>query len=839
MKRYSVVLFFILPLFMIAQVSEQTIISKWNFRKAGDTKWFPATIPGTVHTDLLKSKQIPDPFFGNNEKKVQWIENENWEYETKLSYTKSELSFDHIEMIFDGLDTYAKIFLNDTLILEANNMFVSWKVDVKRKLKVGENRIRILFESVVKIENAEAKKMPYRLPDNQRVFTRKAAFQYGWDFAPRIVTSGIWKDIKLKKWNLANIENCRISQNFTNDSTVIVQFDCRIKSETAANFFIGLSLRDSPKPLIQQSIKAIPGDSVYTFSYRIINPKRWWCNGMGDPDLYKFSVILFNDKKEIDKCDLQIGLRTLELVKEKDSKGESFYFKLNGIPVFMKGANYVPPDIFLPRISKSKYETIISDAVDANMNMLRVWGGGVYADDEFYDLCDEKGILVWQDFMFAGAMYPGNKNFTDNVLQEVKQQVIRLRNHPCIALWCGNNEIDEAWNNWGWQKEFHISKLDSGIIWNDYVELFQNSIPDVISENDGQRRNSYISSSPTSGWGRKESLTSGDCHYWGVWWGNEPFENYNKKVGRFMSEYGFQSFPSLTTIRKFVDTSEINIGSESLLNHQKHATGNQSMQQFLFDEYNPTNDFKKHIYLTQMQQAHSMKIAIEAHRRNKPYCMGSLFWQFNDCWPSVSWSTIDYYNNKKASYFEAKRSFRNLIFSVYPDRGNYEVHVISDSVKDIIGSVEIKIRDMRGKLLFVERTAVIPINKNSAQIVYVLQKAVVDTMDQKKLVASCILYGVDGNEICNSIFTFVKSKELGLLKPSVTITKINDKTFSVKSDVYVKDMQLQTADPSIQLNDNFIDLLPGKTKIIQILSDEKYRDIEHGISFMSMYDLSH
>jgi beta-mannosidase len=535
----------------MAQNSTVDLNASWQFKKSGSNPYYPAIVPGTIHTDLLNNKLIKDPFYSDNEKSLQWIENESWEYAGKFNCDNITLKNKHLELNFEGLDTYAKVFLNGQPILECNNMFRSWSVDVKPYLKGGENTLQIIFESAVKKGKADAAKLPYILPGDEKVFTRKAQYQYGWDWGPRFVTCGIYNPIKLHCWNDVSVISVNPIIKNINDSIADLAFIVETKSDTAIsgrlniNTYRGEINNAKLQYNTNYPLKLEKGINLDTFHYSIRNPKLWNSNGLGEANLYGYDVNLRYNGLAINHYGT-IGLRTLELIQEKDSVGQSFYFKLNGKPVFMKGANYIPQDNFVSRTTKLDYKKIIQMAKEANMNMLRVWGGGVYPNDEFYKECDRNGILVWQDFMFACAMYPGDSAYVENVKQEITEQIKRLRSHPSLALWCGNNEVDEGWQNWGWQKQYKYSKKDSAKIWNDYDNLFHNVIPQIVKEQNPSVY--YWPSSPSIGWGHKESLQQGDSHYWGVWWGNEPFETYTKKVGRFMSEYGFQAMPDIQYI---------------------------------------------------------------------------------------------------------------------------------------------------------------------------------------------------------------------------------------------------------------------------------------------------
>ncbi len=544
------------------------LTNNWQFHKEGETKWFKASVPGTVHTDLLANKLIPDPFYSDNESKLQWIDRCNWEYKTIFNVPEKIFLKSIVEMVFDGLDTYAGVYLNNKLILQADNMFRGWTVNVKPYLKRSNNELKILFASAQnKVDSIAKARLPLVLPDNNRVYVRKAQFQFGWDWGPKFVGCGIWKKIKLEG-------------------------------------------RDKPTP--------------------------------GPAVTFYFNNIL--------------------LVQKNDSTGTTFRFEKEGEPIYIKGANWIPADIFLPRIKKEDYRRMLQSAKDANMNMLRVWGGGVYEDDAFYDLCDSMGIMVWQDLMFAGGMYPGDDAFMDNVKEEVKYQVERLRHHPCIVLWCGNNEVDEAWNNWGWQDQFNLHGNDSAKVWNDYKRLFEDSLKKWVHDYDGTR--SYVASSPMHGWGHDESFKEGDSHYWGLWWGLEDWEAFENKTGRFVSEYGMQAMPNMNTIKTYTGTADRFLYSSAIQSHQKASEGfkklNYYLSRYFIDSAKIAKlDLEDYTYLTQCLQYYILKNSIAVHRSKYPANMGTLLWQMNDCWPVTSWSITDYSRQPKAAWYAVKEAYRD------------------------------------------------------------------------------------------------------------------------------------------------------------------------------------
>ncbi|MEI7483628.1 MAG: glycoside hydrolase family 2 protein [Ignavibacteriota bacterium] len=687
MKNKTRILFFIVLLLisncLFAQVTKVKF-DKWSFKNVKDTKYLPATVPGTAHTDLLANGIIEDPFYRDNEKKVQWIEQEDWIYRTEFSVENLESNRD---LVFEGLDTYAQVYLNGQSVLNADNMFMGYRVKgINKYLNKGNNILEIVFHSPIAIEDSLAKEfykqtVIKKLPGTGRIFTRKAAYHYGWDWSPRFVTCGIWRNTYMEVYEDNKINNVCINQAFNDDYTkAFLYFNIDLITETKYKYEISIVNKSD------NTVQSFP----YSKSVSVIieNPKLWWSNGLGKPYLYDFVVVLKKDSIALDTRSITTGIRKIELIQENDSEGKSFYFKLNGVPVFMKGANYIPADNFLPRVTKEKYRALIKTAKETNMNMLRVWGGGVYEDDEFYNQCDENGILVWQDFMFACAMYPWDKEFLMNVWKEATYNVMRLYNHPSIALWCGNNEIDEGWQNWGWQNSYNDKEKHN--IWNGYKKIFNELLPLIF---DSPFINApYISSSPEIGWGHKESMTQGDSHYWGVWWGMEKFDTLEKKVPRFMSEYGFQGFPDTSTINRFTDIKDRYLFSDVLKTHQKHPTGYETLTKYMEMYGLKTSDYNEFMKNTQTLQILCLKTAIEAQRRAMPYCMGTLLWQFNDCNPVVSWSLIDYYGMPKPSLEVVKRLYDDILIIPVEENGVIKVYVVNDRNETVSGKLTLQNR---------------------------------------------------------------------------------------------------------------------------------------------------
>lgn len=809
MNKILLFAFFFMQTLINAQTSERNLSSeKWRFKNTKENNWLTASVPGTVHLDLMNNKIIPDPYKDENEKKVQWIENENWDYQTSFNITSKDLENQNIDLVFEGLDTFSEVYLNGKLIQSTDNMFRKWTIPVKQYLKTGENILQVKFKSSLNAGKEFAKKVPFTMPESPRSFVRKSQYQFGWDWGPRLVTAGIWKDVKLNFWNIARLDHVKIEQKILTKQKADLNIHAEIFATEEGKYSFSINGKS-------QNISLKSGLNLVSIPYQIQNPKFWQPNGWGKPNLYNLKITLKKDKKNIDEKSERIGLRTVELIQEKDEKGKSFYFKVNGKPMYAKGTNWIPGDSFSPRMTKEKYQKLIKDCKEANMNMIRVWGGGIYEDDEFYTACDENGILVWQDFMFAGSFYPADEKFQRNVEMEVKDQVERLQNHPSLALWCGNNEIDEAIVNWGYQKQFKYSKEDSLQVWKDYKKIFHEIIPNAIQKYASRDKQIYWPSSPSIGWGHKESLTEGDSHYWGVWWGEQPFEIYNAKVPRFASEYGFQGMPTLETTKSmFSGNPELDLNNGTIKAHEKHSRGWEIIENYMKLDYIVPTDFVKYNYVSQLLQSRGMQIAIEAHRRAKPYNMGTLYWQLNDCWPVVSWSSIDYLGNWKALHYQVKRSFENQVVLVEEKEGIlnfYGINDGSDTIEDV--NLELEVNNFKGENIL---AAVSTPKQNLEGAVKFDSSSIhelVGEADKNELFLNVILRGKDEKIIAESNYFFAKPKDLKLPKPNIQIKKISATEIEISTDVLAKDVYLSG---DIHFSDNFFDLLPGTSRIIKL-----------------------
>ncbi|AET60219.1 beta-galactosidase/beta-glucuronidase [Paenibacillus terrae HPL-003] len=819
-----------------------TGLDNWRFREAQGDEWLSAKVPGCVHTDLLRHGKIPDPFIGTNEEKVQWIDKQDWIYEAHFEMSVEQLQCPCVELVLEGLDTYAEVKVNGHPVLSANNMFRMWRRDVKAWVQQGENRLEIAFRSPVAEDVPKLEQLGYALPapndqseaggladKKVSVFARKAPYHYGWDWGPRLVTSGIWREVRVEAWSGLIIRDLFIRQDELSAEGARLTAVAEIENAgeiREADLRISADGREWLKPVRLQK-----GRQTVDLELYMEQPKLWWCRGLGEPHLYTFAAELVerDGGDVIAEKTVKTGLRSIRLVRERDAAGESFYFELNGVPVFAKGANHIPNDSFTTEVTRERYRHEIATAAASHMNMLRVWGGGIYEEDVFYELCDEYGLLIWQDFMFACSMYPGDQAFLDNVAKEAEDNIKRLRNHPCIALWCGNNEIDSAWahyeekGGWGWKKNYTPAQRER--LWSDYETLFHRILPEVVHSWSPQT--AYWPSSPLIGLSgdRKQhahpSSTAGDVHYWGVWHASEPFENYHVHVGRFMSEYGFQSFPEYRSVRAYAEENDLELESVVMLAHQKNGAGNRLIKEYMERYMREPKDFKAFLPMSQILQAEAMKMAIEAHRRRKPYCMGTLYWQMNDCWPVASWSSMDYFGRWKALQYTAKRSFADVLLSVVDtEQGNKELHIVNDTLKPVQGTLRLTLLHIRGSKVIREEDIQVEQQANAAGPVHILpaDKWLNGLNPAEHMLVARLIQ--NGEQVASCEVYFADTKEMDLPQPNIEVTEVQgsgESSFNLRSDVLARHVWLSAEQEGI-FSDNHLDLAPGISKTVGFLA---------------------
>ena len=828
---------FLWKLSMESVLAPHAISTNWFFRQAPsnsssfENEWYPAQVPGFVHLDLMRNNLIPDPYYRDNEIRVQWIETVDWEYQTKFNVSAKILQSNMVQLRFEGLDTHASVYLNEELILKANNFFRSWVVNVKDKLKPADNILMIHFKSAVKHDNQTLEEfLPIIVPadnPNRTPFSRKPRYHYGWDWGPRLVTCGIHKKIDLVGYDTAKIKNFNletieiIKGNQSNSARVRAEaFVERASAEKQAKFQLIMWLTSEKSVLIDQGTIASKDNSSslhYEKTFLLENVDLWWSRGLGNSKLYDFEFLLFDDfgKKE-DVSKIRMGIRTVKLnqITDQDNNGSSFAIQLNGYDVFIKGANYIPPDSFSTRVTHKKHDQLISDIIGANYNGIRIWGGGYFESQYFYNKCDENGILIVHDFMFACEMYPGTPDYMANYQEEFIEKVLKIKSHPSIVLWIGNNEVNEAWNNWGFTT--NLTEENVKVVWNWYLSIFEELFPKLISQYDSQRP--YWPSSPLYGYGHPESLKYGDSHYWTVWAGGKPIEMYRDHVGRFMTEYGMQGILDINSIDLFTLPEDRNLNSSAIKNHEKHLKGFQYLNLYMNETHGilPT-DFEDYIYVSQIMQSYAIELAVTSHRNHKPYCMGTLYWQLNDAWPALSWASVDHYGHWKALHYAARRFNQDLIMLGRENNGSnlIEIRALSELQTDRVVTVEIYVYDLKGNQKDLIVVVDYQLKAFSNEIVQTFK------MEEKNKGKFFFLMRIlDGEHIWENQYFMKAPKYLQLpLDANVQLTySKNDKGIFVYSEVFVKNLYIYSENKYLKLENNYFDLLPNRKVFVQIMN---------------------
>ncbi|MDD3740930.1 MAG: hypothetical protein PHH30_06780 [Bacteroidales bacterium] len=806
--------------------------SGWEFFYEKTNKWYPAKIPGNIHTDLFANGLISDPLYGSNSDSLTWISEKEWKYRKEFDLSPDFINR-NLELVFDGIDTHSEVFLNGEKIGVTSNMFRQWVFVIDDSIRKKQNNLIEVVFYPSSLHNSERQNAGiYSIPDN-RTHTRKAQYQYGWDFAPNMETCGIYKDVYINSWEKLRIKNIFIEQKLVSDTAAILVAYIEIESENFYNGDVKIISPNHEFDSLNQKLKINEGIQTYPVEFVIKRPELWWCNGYGNQKLYEIQVEV-STKFRVETKTIKTGIRKIELCTDTDKDGQKFYFILNGQPIFARGANWVPAEFFNGSNTDKKYEELLTLAKDANFNMLRVWGGGIYENDYFYSLCDSLGIMIWQDFMFSCAMYPIDDKMIENIKEEVKYQTTRLYNHPSIAMYCGNNEISNGWFDWNWQQQYNISNEDSVKIWKDYDNLFHRIIPSVVADIDKSK--AYIPSSPSFGWGHAESITHGDSHYWGVWWGEEEFDIYFDKTGRFMSEYGFQSIPEMNSLMNFIPEDSLYRYSQALKNHQKHKSGFYLISKYMEHTYPIPEQFEDYIYISQIVQAEGMQKAFDAHISAMPYCMGTLFWQFNDCWPAISWSAVDYYNQPKALYYYAKRSFENVSISAYEHKNKFHINLINHNNYSFITKLIISINDFNGKLIMTDTTVLISDLLSSTPVEF--ENNITDSIAKYRNKSFVRIKLFDNNtEDLLSSRIVVPGKNYNLLLPKQELTynaKLHKDYFeiSLTSKVFIKDLYISTENIDGKFSDNYFNLIPGENRTIFFYPSEKTNKLK--LKFKSM-----
>ena len=854
---------------VFAQTTSQSLDSGWRFRlMENDSRakahrdaahWHTATVPGMVQSDLLSATLLPDPYYRDNEAKVQWVGLSDWQYETTFTVDHAMLQRDHVELVFDGLDTFADVYLNGTKLTFTDNMFRRWRIPVKQALHEGKNTLEVRLYSPIKRLQPWLLKQPYALPgefdsafgDEPKSkqtanYIRKANYQYGWDWGPRIVTEGIWQPVHLDSWNAMRVDDFYIDQKYVSGESAQVNADIEIQSDISRQVHVVVDAVDpngQPAAHVKSDFHIDIGDNQISLPVYIMHPKRWYPAGYGAQDMYTFKARVLDAGSEIYNAQHVTGLRSIELRRDKDAWGKSFAFVINGIPIFAKGADMIPFDSIPTRTTDAQMLHILQSARDANMNMVRVWGGGYYLPDQFYEMADRLGIMVWQDFMFGGAIPPRDDAFFDNVRQEAIEQVKRLRDHPSIVLWCGNNEVQTGWESWTDRRAFKasISADEREGIVAGMVNLFSNVLRNVVTQYDDTVP--YWASSPSTDYDDAANvLDDGDYHYWDVWSGPaKPLTEFLNITPRFQSEYGLQSFPEMRTIRAFAESGDMQSESPVMRAHQKYDSGNGNKRVMLYitRSYGDPKDFASFVYLSQVMQAQGIQLAAEHLRASRPQSMGSMYWQLNDVWPGASWSSIDYFGRWKALQFHARRFYAPVIIAALRNNGTTTVSIVSDQTTPIDQHWRVRVMDFSGKVFEQHETAVALPVLSSSKVATYTDAELLKGADPRTTFAVFDL--MDGDTVISeNLVFFDEAKDLQLPVPNIQsklVPTVDAYALTLTASKLARDVWVSFGDQDVALSDNALDLLPGQSVTVTVHSKLSLDALQHALRVQDLADV--
>ena len=850
----------------------QSLHQGWQFRLAANdpnaaehkaaTQWHDAMVPGHVHTDLLAAKLIDDPYVGAREAQLQWIGLAQWEYRTTFDVDKASLARAHKELVFDGLDTFAAVYLNGKQLLKADNSFRTWRVAAGAGLRERGNELRVVFDSPIRRLLPKVQAMPNKIAGNYPSpygdeprdamtanFVRKPGYHYGWDWGPRYVTAGIWRDVRLESWDSLRITDLHVQPRKIFKESAEATVELEIDSDRAGAATIEIQYADTtagstaPAKTLSHKAQLKAGQNRIVVPVTIAQPRLWYPVGYGEQALYTFKVAVSDAQGVQGSAQRRTGLRAVELRRERDATGQGFVFVINGIPVFAKGANAIPFDAFPARVTRERLRRDLQSARDANMNMVRNWGGGYYESDEFFELTDELGLLVWQDFMFGGGMPPGyDPAFRANVVKEARDNVRRLRNHPSIVLWCGNNEEETAWKDWGHSKKLiDADPKFAQSVWDGYVALFGKDLRRVVAEEGAGVP--YWSSSPSNDLSEKANdFNNGDKHYWDVWGGPAlPATAYLDETPRFMSEYGLQGWPSLRTIGAFARPDEQGVDTPVIRAHQKFLAGdgNNRLLKYIRGEYGEPRDFADFVYLSQQVQAEGIELAALHHRASMPRTMGSLYWQLNDVWPGASWSSLDYFGRWKPLQFHAKRFFAELAIAPLrrPQAKRTELNLISDRQQAVQGEWRMRLMDFGGRVLREERKPVSLTALSSTRVASWSDEELLGKADPARTAAVFELI-VDGRTVSRRAVYFGESRTLAWQDPRLKARLRREGgayRLSVHADKLARAVWIDFGDQDVALADNALTLLPGETVEIAVESKADLESLRRGLNLRSLY----
>lgn len=781
-----------------------TLNGAWRMKRTGEREWIDAVVPGSVFNDLLRAGKMDDPFYRDNEMAALELTKFDYEYERGFEVDPALLARDVVLLRCEGLDTLCELSLNGKLVLSADNMHRTYETDVKDALQPGPNVIRVVIRSATKFVLEKDKE--YHLSSCADAVPgishlRKAHSMFGWDWGPKLPDAGIWRDISIRGYDLGRIDDVQVAQHHENGAVRLeIRTDVQRWSRDA-----DLTVRaelETPDGAVSACAATAIADGA-TLRFDIAEPRLWWPRNYGDQPLYTLRVVLSGESGDVDRRTLRIGLRTLIVRQEKDAWGESFEFVANGRGVFAMGANYIPEDNVFGRLSPERTERLLRSCAEANFNCVRVWGGGYYPDDRFYDVCDELGLIVWQDHLYACGTYDFNDAFQESIRLETIDNVKRIRHHASLGIWSGNNELEYAWAEWSWTERYGEKQRD------DYLRQFERFLPELNASLDPDTF--YWRSSPSSYGGIDEpNLESvGDMHYWDVWHGRKPITEYRTLYPRFMSEFGLQSFPSLKTVETFTLPEDRNIFSYVMEAHQKNGTGNEKILYYIGEYFKYPKDFESLLYVSQLIQAEGMRVGVEHWRRNRGRCMGAIYWQLNDIWPGASWSSLDYFGRWKATQHAAKRFFAPVLVSACEEGTNVSLHVTNDTLERFDGLLRWRLLDRRSETIRSGETAVSSDALSAHEVVTLALGADLDTPAKLRQRYLAFTLTTGGQEVSGGTVLFVKPKHFEALDPRIVADVAEESDSYVvrlRAEAFAKFVSLDLSDADASWSDNVFDL---------------------------------
>lgn len=791
---------------------------KWKMKRTDLEDWIDATVPGSVYGDLLQAGLMEDPFYRDNEYEATELSDHNYEYLRDFNVSRETLGHDRVLLTCEGLDTLCDLYLNGVNIISTDNMHRTYEIDVKNALHEGVNTLHAVFKNP--IAYIKQKHAEYPLVESEPTmmngfaYLRKVHCMFGWDWGPVLPDMGIWRSISIRGYDAARLDDVYITQNHKSGR---VELDLRaaLDNWSGRELTVTATVTAPCGKVFEKALTTKENENHLLIE--IDDPKLWWPNNLGDQPLYDVNVTVKDGGNEIDSKNLRIGLRTLTVRREKDQWGESFSFCVNGVDFFGMGGDYIPEDNIFSRLSRERTEVLIKSCVKANFNMIRVWGGGMYPEDYFFDLCDEYGLVVWQDLMYACGVYKFDEHFEQNIVAETVDNVKRLRHHASLGLWCGNNEMEVGWAQWGWSEKF------SGELKADYIKQFEYVLPRLVKKLDPNTF--YWASSPSSGgcFVDPDGEKAGDRHFWGVWHGTLPFTAFRDIFPRFMSEFGLQSFPGIKTVKSFTEPGDRNIFSYVMESHQKNSTCNAKILHYISETYKLPKDFESLLYASQLIQAEGIRYGVEHWRRNRGRCMGSIFWQVNDCWPVASWASIDSYGRWKALHYAAKKFFAPVLASASEAGTKISLHVSNETFNTVDGKLTWRLMDPESKVIR-HGDKEISVGAFSTQECENFDFA--ELLDTKaKLRGSYFEFRlfVGGKAVSEGTVLFVKSKHFAFKNPqlSIEVSDAGDKLLlNVTSKAYARFVELDLSEADAIFSDNYFDLSAGDIKHLEILKSD-------------------